>query len=185
MKKVCTKCGKEKDTSEFLKYKGKCRSCRTEAHNKYIKEHPQKRKEYSTKYCIKHKKQISEKSVLYNLLPEIKIRREKYNKQYRKDASEKIKIHKHKYYEKNKKYIISKSLEWYKKTMKKDPLHIKEIQKRSSKKQTEKQVRILNSSYISSILRIPIKNLRQYPELIEAKREHILLRRELNKVNHT
>lgn len=71
--KTCSKCGIEKEKSEYLSRKGYCKECGKEMCRKYKETNKEKIALYNKKYKLEKKEQISE-----------------YNKKYNKENREKI-----------------------------------------------------------------------------------------------
>lgn len=62
MTKVCTKCGKSKDTREFYyltrtsdKQFARCKVCQNESHKNWLRKNPTKSAEYNRKWCAKNR----------------------------------------------------------------------------------------------------------------------------------
>jgi len=155
--KVCTKCGEEKDVSEFrkhisyykikqyLSYSSYCILCYGEYQKEYRKTHKRmdkvskdKRKIYNAKYARSEKRKITEaryKQTQKFVEKELRFRHSAKYKQFRREYDQ--------------------------------------------KQRTE-----LSDTHIAAhCFKIPITTLKQYPELIEAKRAHLKLYREIRKVS--
>jgi hypothetical protein len=141
-------CSKCEEEKELKEYYSKMGACKT-CRNKQIKEYKEKNKE-----------QIKEK---------YKERNKKYIKEYQTKHKKQISKN-HKKYRDNHKEQIKESGKIYTLNHKEQ---INEFQKKWDKKQRIN----LSDKYIISQLRIPTNVLKQYPELIEAKRIHIQIKR--------
>lgn len=105
--KRCSKCGEEKDISEFRnnnRSKDKkdyfCKLCRRERDNNYRKNNKDKIKKTRKEYREKNKDKIKEKKKEYYKNNKDKIK--EYNKEYRENNKDKIKEARHNLYQKNK-----------------------------------------------------------------------------------
>jgi len=100
MTKTCTKCGVEKDVSEFRQYRSKCKSCEREylqewrnknkehlrrSHNNWRNKNKERARKTSNKWYDVNKERVKE---YYN---NHKTERKLYTKQYRKEHPEKVK----------------------------------------------------------------------------------------------
>jgi hypothetical protein len=125
MTRVCSKCKKELDESQFNKDKTKkdglecrCKSCIKEKTKKYREKNQEKIKKYrdntknkSKEYRINNKKKLSiyRQAYAVNNKNKIKEYNQNYRIEYEKINKEKIKIRKQGYYQKNKEEKIKKS----------------------------------------------------------------------------
>jgi 5-methylcytosine-specific restriction endonuclease McrA len=122
--KICSKCGEEKDISEFYKGSGKygrrsqCIICYNGKVSEYRENNKEKILETGKKYYQKHKKEkrkyyednkdsINEYQNKYREKHKEGLRQRR--KEYRKNNREKIRARKKKYYENNKEKILEKS----------------------------------------------------------------------------
>lgn len=164
IEKVCSKCKKNKPLTEFYKKNtgrdGLCQECKGCC------------KQRSKEWQIKNKK-----------------KREDYHKQYYIENKGSIQTYKKKYYQENKEKIDKNKKEWAKNNRKKcnkyskkwkseNPKKVKEQSQADAKRRCDKvlpcyamQLIVGKSSFLSA------KNIPQ--ELVEAKRAHILIKREL------
>lgn len=89
MKKICSKCKKNKDLEEYYKNnkhkdgkESRCKSCTNAEHKKYCTKNRERKKEYDKKYYIKNKGRIKENNNEYYIQNKQKIL--EYFKEYRK-----------------------------------------------------------------------------------------------------
>lgn len=123
MKKVCKKCGIEKDIEEFHKnktykdgYNSTCKECKREYARKYSNENKDKIKEYQKEYYKNNQEKVKERVSKYRNehKEEIKEKKKKYNEIHKDE----IKVKKKEYYEKNKEKINKRKKEYYKENQK-------------------------------------------------------------------
>ena len=141
--KICSKCKKEKNITEFrtIKQKDKiklnyyCRSCEKEYKKEYNKKYWQEKKYYFQNYRIEHKEQISKYKKEYQTkniekhresskkwFTKNKEKTKKYQKEYEEKNAEKISERKKRYREKNRDKINKRMREYTKKRKEKDEL---------------------------------------------------------------
>jgi tryptophanyl-tRNA synthetase len=165
--KVCTKCGEEKEVSEFhLDSRDKNKKRRVSAciicfrimvNNSNSKKR-RERREAGRKYYIENKQKVLNRQ-----------------KKYIRDHKEKLKKYRHSYYEENKEKILFKT--------KNCQVKNRERYKNYAKISDRKSKLSLDDRYISRVFKLGSSILKQYPELIEAKRIHLQIKRELKKVS--
>jgi CHASE3 domain sensor protein len=168
MRKTCTKCGAEKEESEFRVYKNGyqlkvCKQCVRDRNNAYMR--------------------------MYNTRPETKERMREYNKEYSKKNRKKKIAHTIKWQKSNKKKVNETGYEW----KRKNPEIVKRIRKNWLKKSpdkirkyAEKNRNELSDTYVRSVMRQTgwPKGF-ESAEIIEAVRLMIKTKRELKKnINH-
>jgi hypothetical protein len=174
--KICTKCGEEKDVSEFClpktkglrnRYKkGICKKCKNIQKKEYLRLHPGLAKQYSHRYYMNKGKDVME--IYRNKNKEKRKQQQHLARLKRKELpeyKEKNRIRQLKYTQNNREKVI-------------------EINKKSKIKHRIKRIAELkamcesaNDNYIATVLQMPVKTIRQYPELIESKRVEIKLKR--------
>jgi ABC-type Zn uptake system ZnuABC Zn-binding protein ZnuA len=91
--------------------------------------------------------------------------RKEYHKRYYEQNKEKLSEYQKRYYEQNK----EKYCEYHKRYQEQNKEKIKELKKR--------HVAELNDAYVAHQLNLPTAEARKYPELLEARRELIKIRR--------
>jgi len=161
--KICSKCGEEKNVSEFIKERNTCKEC----HKKRCQEYAQKNKEKIRKRTQEYAQKNKEKRKQYN-----KENKEKINetrKKYLLKNAAKLKEYNKKYYKENKKHSLKNHKKWA------------DENKEKLKKYSQKQRNELSDNYIADALRIPVKELRENPHLLKAKRNIITLTRNYRK----
>lgn len=150
-KKVCGKCGIEKDICEFnlrnsIKniYRTDCKSCCSLYYKKYRKDNEKKVKNTKKLYYENNKEFLIEKSKKYRennyeiVKEKDKLRsklryenRKEEKKLYDKKNAERIREHKRKYEEKNKEFLKEKKRIVISERIKKDPVfHIKQLMRK-------------------------------------------------------
>jgi len=152
--KKCSKCGEEKELTEFYKrknskdgFRNDCKECRIKAVNRWTndcdKNNKEKRSIYCKEYNEKNKEKLAEQKKLYRKENIEKL--SKYEKQYYKDNKEKIKS----YIECNKERIKI----YRKKYKEKMSVHLKEYHEKNKEKIAErsKQYYKNNKERISEI----------------------------------
>lgn len=184
--KICSKCKEKKLLSEFNTFKKK----RIHVEDKiYIRGYCKKceaikNQEWSKIYRERNKEYLRERKSNYYYANKEKIN--KNCREYRKRNREYLNAYNKKRYYKNPErkrqccskiwYINNreKKLEYAKKYREQNTEKIKERNKIYGKKSRKD----LSISYISDILGIPVIDLKQYPELIEAKQIQLKIMRE-------
>jgi hypothetical protein len=160
--KICTKCGVEKNISEF-------------SNSQYTKDG----KRCTCKLCDKLFRYVNyEKSKQASIRYRIR-KRQKSLGIYHEEIKE---THRMKYKDilhhrtRGRKKRNNESRKMYEKRYRNE--HCEQIKTKQAK-----FCENLNDYYISNVLRIPIRYLKQYPELIETKRLQLKIYRELNKLS--
>lgn len=193
MKKVCTKCGEEKDITEFYiqRYKNKiyyqsiCKKCSSTQCKLYRLKHKTELIEKKKEYYQKNKKEINLWNKNY-----VKNNREKTNARMRcwwEKNKERLYVKKReiskRYYQNHLEQMRLKRIQ-HKEQMKLYRIEYQKINKNRMKEKNKRRSEILPDFYIASYFRpISVNELRKYPELIETKRLQIKINRELKKVN--
>jgi hypothetical protein len=141
--KVCSKCGEEKDESEFYIGRNQCKTCRNEQKKKYrIKSrdadierakkwrenNKERAKENNKKWRENNKEKVKELNKLWR--EKNKIRKLEWDRQWREKNKDKTKSSQKKYYENSRDKILNRNHEWLKTNQ--------ELHKRSCKNWREK-----------------------------------------------
>jgi hypothetical protein len=102
-KKVCTKCNKEKNLTEYHKegngHRPDCKECRKAYKKKYYQENSEKVKARHKKYYQENLEKVRARVKKYREENSEEIKA--YSKKYREDNPEKVKARKKKYYQEN------------------------------------------------------------------------------------
>lgn len=154
MNKVCSKCDKTKDITEYYKSKqytcGRLPLCKECYKNNYVS------KAYHSSYYKKHSKSIKAKSAIWR-----KNNRERYLEMLRC------------YREENKEQLHKKQLEYWKNN--RERKHV------ISKRFSDESCRLLKDTYIISIIHqqtmLSYATIRMYPELIDSFRQQVKIKR--------
>lgn len=122
--KVCSKCGIEKELSDFCRktsnkdgYDGTCRECKKKYMVIWSINNKQWRKKYNEEYREKNNKLLKERKRRYYQIPEVTEHRNEYNKKYRMEHRRELNLYLKDYYKKNreihlekmKKYLLEKN----------------------------------------------------------------------------
>lgn len=114
-KKKCSRCGKEKEISEFIlwkdKYKGPCKECKKEYLKNYYLRNKEKANKTSKEYYKENKERINcqNKEYWHKNKEQLKLKR----KEYIKNHLEELKVKDKEYYKKNKNIISEKNKQYY------------------------------------------------------------------------
>ena len=170
MKKQCTKCGKWKELEEFYRLNNQCRECAKEYRRKYRIEHIDEIKETNRKYRAEHIKEIKEyvKKNWYKYADKQK----EYGRKYKIEHAEEIK-------ERNRKYCAEHAEEIKKRGKKYYAEHADEAKEYELENRAE-----LKDGYIRNGLNksYGIKKSQITPEMIQDRREEIMVYRELKQL---
>lgn len=187
-KKVCTKCGEEKDISEFYLHRPECKICIKEykkrhrdeyteyerqrrkknpehikeLRRKYYKINPEKRKEQQARYFQKHKAKIYDKDRKRQNTNEYKEYRKRYWSKYKEREGIK---------EKKRDYDLI-----YAKQYRQTDNYKRSLPDKMNKNK-ERNVLKISDAYIGAILRLSVKIIKPFPEFIESKRAEIKIKR--------
>lgn len=112
MKKVCTKCGEEKELSEYYKKRNglfsRCKTCSNKKSKEWRKNNKERSIEIQKKHRENNKEKINERSRTYREKNKEVLREQKNKnaKKYRERNKEKVKLSQKIYIEKNKEKLI-------------------------------------------------------------------------------
>lgn len=163
--KRCTKCGKDKEISNFtltnkkkLIYRAECKECQkqweTEYHRIYRENNKDKLREYNREYCKNNHDKVIEKRRKYKENNVEKIR--DYNKQWRECNKEKVRQHNKTWRENNKEKEQQRKKHW------------RENNKEKIKAYNDSRKEYMKERYQSKIA--------EYKELYKENREYMLKR---------
>lgn len=197
--KVCSKCGEEKDVSKFPfrkdrnMYTSYCQLCAYKLSKKYYINNIEKLEAYKKEWVENNRDKIHKQSKMrkqrnpekYHAavakkradnLDSIRIYQANWKKADRKKNPERHRKIEKKYINTHKESVKQRLKKYY--TENKEKL-IKQALKRDKKNSMD-----LTDGFIAQKLRIPIIDLRQYPELIETKRVQLQIIRKLKELEN-
>jgi hypothetical protein len=157
--KICSKCNKSKEITEFYKNKSICKKCHNEYYKNYAIVNKNKIKEYQKSYRNVNKEELKEYQKEY--VKNHKGKKYEYDKNRRQELKEEIIIYKSNYYKRNKKRLIEKQKNYYKNHKKEkkeyDKIYNKKNILKINKRRKEKRKNDINFK-ISHLLRNRIKD---------------------------
>jgi 5-methylcytosine-specific restriction endonuclease McrA len=172
MKKICTKCNKNKSLEEFYfdswhkhNRSYSCKECIKIARRKHYIKNKEKITEHNKKYYIKNKEKIIENSKKRNLV---------YGKEYREKNKERISEYNRDYSIKNKEKLLKKRKEYYKTEAGKLVGIRRNNNRRSREKNIINNLTIQEKNIILSLQNYKCISCDQYFDMVNPTLDHII-----------
>jgi len=143
--KTCTKCGLEKDASEFYKKRGECVDCVKIYKKEYAQNNKEKIAARKKHYREQNKDKIRKRKKEYYEENKEKIR--EYKRKYNQKNKERLKERRKKYQQENKEVLSVKAKEYRERNKERSKRYLKQWYKQNAEK--VKQYREDNKEYIS------------------------------------